>query len=141
VAGKVELTPPRGACWGLCMVYSLQIAKVYCKLSLHHDRSRNRRRWVEFFGGLAEEENFSQSTNDSNFLPNILTTLKPIQILYTRIEGTGEGVWRIRKRGNTAPKDIYVRMVYGEGVWVGGRDEDIPLFRTCLGRFGLPGVY
>jgi hypothetical protein len=78
VAGKVELTPPRGACWGLCMVYSLQIAKVYCKLSLHHDQSRNRRRWVEFFGGLAEEENFSRSTNDSNFLPNILTTLKPI---------------------------------------------------------------
>ncbi|KAH8795454.1 hypothetical protein BGZ57DRAFT_998628 [Hyaloscypha finlandica] len=39
--GKVELTPPRGACRGLCIVSSMQIAKVYCKLSLHNDQSRN----------------------------------------------------------------------------------------------------
>jgi hypothetical protein len=39
-AGKVELTPPRGACWGLCIVYSIQIVKVYCKLSLYDNQSR-----------------------------------------------------------------------------------------------------
>jgi hypothetical protein len=34
---KFKLTPFRGTCWGLCIVYSLQIPKVYCKLSLHND--------------------------------------------------------------------------------------------------------
>jgi hypothetical protein len=57
-AGKVELTPPRGACWGLCMVCSLQISKVYCKLSLHNDQSRSRR-CGGIFEGLAEEKIFT----------------------------------------------------------------------------------
>jgi hypothetical protein len=53
-AGKVEPTPPRGACWGLCtVIYSLQIAKVYCKLSLHNSQSRNRR-CGGIFRGLSE---------------------------------------------------------------------------------------
>jgi len=54
MAGKVELTPPRGACRGLCIVYSMQIAKVYCKLSLHDNQSRK--------SSLREPPEFKEAT-------------------------------------------------------------------------------
>jgi hypothetical protein len=73
-------------------------------------------------------ENFLyNTTNNTNILPNILLTLEPIDI-YTRIEGTRVGVWRIHEKRNIAPEDVYV--VYtGERVWIGGKDEDISSLR------------
>jgi len=57
---------------------------------------------VDFRGG---KKNLGDERHD---YPSTLSTSKPIDTkLYTRIEGTGEGVWRIRER-NTAPEDVYV---------------------------------
>jgi hypothetical protein len=53
-AGKVELTPPRGACWGLYIVYSIQTAKVYYKLNLYDNQSRK--------SSLREPPEFKEAT-------------------------------------------------------------------------------
>jgi hypothetical protein len=58
------------------------------------------------------------TTNDLTILLIILSTLEPIDIkLYMRIEGIGEGVWRIRERRNTVPENVYVLdLCIGKGI-------------------------
>ena len=72
---------------------------------------------MEFFGGLAEKENFSRLINDSNFLPNILITLKPItDSIYEDRGNWGRRLANSREEEYRARGHLRLKSIRGEGL-------------------------